>query len=237
MQSSAKVLPCSHMYHLACLREWLQQGAGIAFTCPMCRANLMVEDAPQPHRIANNGTERTVLYTFASSASSIGRTRRSRLRRRPRRERRHTGAAGAAQHSDRAMQLGECDCDDWMHRGGDLESSGPCVAVLNGDSEYEDEEEEEEVVEWHGGEERRRLCSCQGGCTYDCSAPGDCVNRVASERNEPTSALGTLRWDKDVVERGEEEEESRGRKGCGQQCGGVCEESLSRRVTRSMRSI
>lgn len=38
---SAKVLPCGHQYHLACLRNWLQHGS---VTCPMCRANLMDED-------------------------------------------------------------------------------------------------------------------------------------------------------------------------------------------------
>jgi Ring finger domain len=45
LQKSAKVLPCGHMYHLGCLREWLQQGQGMrSFTCPICRANLMVDE-------------------------------------------------------------------------------------------------------------------------------------------------------------------------------------------------
>lgn len=45
MRKSAKVLPCGHMYHLGCLREWLQQGQGMrSFTCPICRANLMVNE-------------------------------------------------------------------------------------------------------------------------------------------------------------------------------------------------
>jgi hypothetical protein len=31
--SSAKVLPCGHLFHLVCLRDWLDQSA----TCPICR--------------------------------------------------------------------------------------------------------------------------------------------------------------------------------------------------------
>ena len=31
--STAKVLPCGHMFHLVCLRDWLDQSA----TCPICR--------------------------------------------------------------------------------------------------------------------------------------------------------------------------------------------------------
>jgi len=45
IQKSAKALPCGHIYHLGCLREWLQQGQGIrSFTCPVCRATIVDEE-------------------------------------------------------------------------------------------------------------------------------------------------------------------------------------------------
>ena len=37
---SAKVLPCGHMFHLPCLRSWLEQGEHGNYTCPLCRFSL-----------------------------------------------------------------------------------------------------------------------------------------------------------------------------------------------------
>ena len=34
---SAKVLPCGHIFHLPCLRSWLEQGEHGNYTCPLCR--------------------------------------------------------------------------------------------------------------------------------------------------------------------------------------------------------
>ena len=45
---SAKVLPCGHIYHLGCLRDWLQQSGTDNFTCPICRTPLFVRKAAQP---------------------------------------------------------------------------------------------------------------------------------------------------------------------------------------------
>mmetsp|Transcript_33891 Transcript_33891/g.73366 ORF Transcript_33891/g.73366 Transcript_33891/m.73366 type:complete len:621 (+) Transcript_33891:190-2052(+) len=36
----AKVLPCGHIFHLPCLRSWLEQGEHGNYTCPLCRFSL-----------------------------------------------------------------------------------------------------------------------------------------------------------------------------------------------------
>lgn len=38
---TAKQLPCGHMFHLACLRAWLQQSGAVSFACPLCRTPLL----------------------------------------------------------------------------------------------------------------------------------------------------------------------------------------------------
>jgi hypothetical protein len=71
LQKSAKVLPCGHMYHLGCLREWLQQGKGSGFTCPICRANLLIDDEDDEEKEAER---------FARGRVSIVRRRSSQPR-------------------------------------------------------------------------------------------------------------------------------------------------------------
>ncbi|KAK9805241.1 hypothetical protein WJX72_008208 [[Myrmecia] bisecta] len=44
----AKVLPCEHLFHLSCLRAWLQQSGSDNFTCPICRASLFGAKESQP---------------------------------------------------------------------------------------------------------------------------------------------------------------------------------------------
>eukprot|EP00897_Mesotaenium_endlicherianum_P008248 jgi/Mesen1/7451/ME000389S06791 len=38
---AAKKLPCSHLFHLSCLRSWLEQGAPATYCCPTCRSTLV----------------------------------------------------------------------------------------------------------------------------------------------------------------------------------------------------
>ncbi|GAB2233377.1 hypothetical protein Droror1_Dr00002599 [Drosera rotundifolia] len=38
--AKAKKLPCSHLFHLACLRSWLDQGLNEVYSCPTCRKPL-----------------------------------------------------------------------------------------------------------------------------------------------------------------------------------------------------
>ncbi|KAG2485748.1 hypothetical protein HYH03_015557 [Edaphochlamys debaryana] len=38
----AKQLPCGHVFHLSCLRAWLQQSGAESFTCPNCRKPILV---------------------------------------------------------------------------------------------------------------------------------------------------------------------------------------------------
>ncbi|KAI0520607.1 hypothetical protein KFK09_008083 [Dendrobium nobile] len=40
--TKAKKLPCNHLFHLACLKSWLDQGWTEAYSCPSCRALLFV---------------------------------------------------------------------------------------------------------------------------------------------------------------------------------------------------
>eukprot|EP00197_Chlamydomonas_leiostraca_P007948 CAMPEP_0202862562 /NCGR_PEP_ID=MMETSP1391-20130828/3557_1 /ASSEMBLY_ACC=CAM_ASM_000867 /TAXON_ID=1034604 /ORGANISM="Chlamydomonas leiostraca, Strain SAG 11-49" /LENGTH=736 /DNA_ID=CAMNT_0049542111 /DNA_START=87 /DNA_END=2294 /DNA_ORIENTATION=- len=40
----AKQLPCGHLFHLSCLRAWMQQGGADTFTCPNCRQPLLVDE-------------------------------------------------------------------------------------------------------------------------------------------------------------------------------------------------
>eukprot|EP00249_Psilotum_nudum_P016374 c25791_g1_i1 orf=659-2437(-) len=38
----AKRLPCAHLFHLACLRSWLDQGLADTYSCPTCRRPLFM---------------------------------------------------------------------------------------------------------------------------------------------------------------------------------------------------
>ncbi|KAK9724449.1 hypothetical protein RND81_05G072900 [Saponaria officinalis] len=40
--AKAKRLPCKHLFHLACLRSWLDQGLSEIYSCPTCRKPLFV---------------------------------------------------------------------------------------------------------------------------------------------------------------------------------------------------
>lgn len=52
--SVAKQLPCGHLFHLPCLRAWLQQSGHDNFKCPICRRGLCVQRA---HGTAGAGSE------------------------------------------------------------------------------------------------------------------------------------------------------------------------------------
>ena len=43
--AAAKQLPCGHMFHLPCLRAWLQQSGTESFACPLCRTPLLRDTA------------------------------------------------------------------------------------------------------------------------------------------------------------------------------------------------
>lgn len=54
---TAKVLPCGHLFHANCLREWLQTAGQANFTCPVCRTSLFATSRgnSQPHGQPNAG--------------------------------------------------------------------------------------------------------------------------------------------------------------------------------------
>ncbi len=63
---AAKVLPCGHIYHLGCLRDWLQQSGTDNFTCPICRTPLFVKkQGPPGEAIASIA----ILYEYAACRS------------------------------------------------------------------------------------------------------------------------------------------------------------------------
>ena len=53
--TSAKVLPCGHIFHYTCLRSWLEQ----SHSCPVCRASLVQFEASRPplgtHQLRRTG--------------------------------------------------------------------------------------------------------------------------------------------------------------------------------------
>ncbi|KAK7259736.1 hypothetical protein RIF29_25349 [Crotalaria pallida] len=51
--AKAKKLKCNHLFHLACLRSWLDQGLTDMYTCPTCRKPLF---AARPENEANSTT-------------------------------------------------------------------------------------------------------------------------------------------------------------------------------------
>ncbi|KAG1676963.1 hypothetical protein FOA52_014839 [Chlamydomonas sp. UWO 241] len=63
---TAKQLPCGHMFHLACLRAWLQQSGAESFACPLCRTPLLQvrRGAPPPARVSP-------LLSAAAHAASV----------------------------------------------------------------------------------------------------------------------------------------------------------------------
>ncbi|KAJ6714657.1 RING FINGER AND PROTEASE ASSOCIATED DOMAIN-CONTAINING [Salix viminalis] len=52
--AKAKRLHCSHIFHLACLRSWLDQGLNEIYSCPTCRKPLFVD------RHENEASTRTI---------------------------------------------------------------------------------------------------------------------------------------------------------------------------------
>ncbi|GJP31057.1 hypothetical protein CLOM_g8195 [Closterium sp. NIES-68] len=48
--SSAKRLPCGHLFHLSCLRSWLEHGSQAPYSCPTCRRPL---DSLPPHVLSS----------------------------------------------------------------------------------------------------------------------------------------------------------------------------------------
>lgn len=48
MTQGAKVLPCGHIFHLPCLRSWLEQGEHGNYTCPLCRFPLTNTGVKEP---------------------------------------------------------------------------------------------------------------------------------------------------------------------------------------------
>ncbi|KAL9321637.1 hypothetical protein ACSQ67_009690 [Phaseolus vulgaris] len=53
--AKAKKLNCNHLFHLACLRSWLDQGLTDIYTCPTCRKPLF-EGVPQNEASSDAGT-------------------------------------------------------------------------------------------------------------------------------------------------------------------------------------
>jgi len=52
MENGAKELPCGHLYHLRCIRSWIEQNQN---SCPMCRYDLSKDRGPEAEAPVNRG--------------------------------------------------------------------------------------------------------------------------------------------------------------------------------------
>ncbi|PWA88485.1 RPM1 interacting protein 2 [Artemisia annua] len=52
--AKAKKLSCNHLFHLSCLRSWLDQGLSDNYSCPTCRKPLFV-GTPNANAVPNSG--------------------------------------------------------------------------------------------------------------------------------------------------------------------------------------
>jgi hypothetical protein len=81
--ASAKQLPCGHLFHLQCLRAWLQQSScsssngSSSFSCPMCRQPLLLPaDAAAAAACVSHGRQQQQLLQGVSRAGgSLGGSR------------------------------------------------------------------------------------------------------------------------------------------------------------------
>lgn len=62
----AKRLPCAHLFHLACLRSWLDQGLADTYSCPTCRRPLFMGGS----RTATHNLQRLVDVPTASPGTN-----------------------------------------------------------------------------------------------------------------------------------------------------------------------
>lgn len=65
----AKQLPCGHLFHLPCLRAWLQQSGTDNFTCPICRTSLFLSHHDCLHKLPS-ATAHAAAQELAHSGSS-----------------------------------------------------------------------------------------------------------------------------------------------------------------------
>jgi hypothetical protein len=69
--ASAKQLPCGHLFHLQCLRAWLQQSSSSSsFSCPMCRQPLLLPAAAARQNLSQQ--QQLSLQGVSGRASSSG---------------------------------------------------------------------------------------------------------------------------------------------------------------------
>ncbi|KAG5249172.1 zinc finger family protein [Salix suchowensis] len=55
--AKAKRLHCSHLFHLACLRSWLDQGLNEIYSCPICRTNTLTREVLTDEQLAHQINE------------------------------------------------------------------------------------------------------------------------------------------------------------------------------------
>lgn len=85
----AKQLPCTHLFHLPCLRSWLDQGLAEAYSCPTCRRPLFM------------GSARTASSSFQARQQFAGGNQTTRIAQ----SNRHTGAEEAQMHNNISQRV------------------------------------------------------------------------------------------------------------------------------------
>ncbi|KAH7388000.1 hypothetical protein KP509_16G052700 [Ceratopteris richardii] len=78
----AKQLPCTHLFHLPCLRSWLDQGLAEAYSCPTCRRPLFMgsgKTSLEARQHFSNGNQtregrESIDFTRTNEAQALGTT-------------------------------------------------------------------------------------------------------------------------------------------------------------------
>ena len=113
-QMRAKKLPCSHSFHLHCLRSWLERQQA----CPTCRASVLPEEDRELERRqrerekgSGKGCRQITTGVYSTGSTSEVRrpqtaeARRARERERARSEREESGGVGATASREEEEQM------------------------------------------------------------------------------------------------------------------------------------
>ena len=106
------VLPCSHRYHMACVRPWLEK----AKTCPACRLEVTEEAVSAQKGIFGGGETPAAAAASVDAASAVGDPRRAAVPSAATRFPPLAGAARAGQEQEQYRRTGSGSGSDTQTR-------------------------------------------------------------------------------------------------------------------------